>query len=171
MGTSRSTQRFGRATMRACERAKVSWEFPFQLIPTLREVRVLISMRPIRNVICLTDVRCPRVRFAVGGVITEWLHFLFSAFVHTQRVIVATGSMNPHFLESIRSSVGTVLPFQVPFERIIRNIRRCFYAHDVSILVDVVPGVRVTINAKCLVSSTMWTREGAEIMRELLFQL
>jgi hypothetical protein len=75
MGVPRSAQRFGRAAVRACERAKITWEFALKFIPSFWEIRVLIPMRAIGNVIALANVGRSSIGTTIGGMVTQRLHF------------------------------------------------------------------------------------------------
>jgi len=81
---------FSRAAVRTSECAEFIGELTLQFGPPLREVRVLIAMRPIGNVVVLAYVSCSGVRLAVRRMITEWFHAFFRAFVHGDRVVITT---------------------------------------------------------------------------------
>jgi hypothetical protein len=81
---------FSRAAVRTSECAEFIGELTLQFGPPLREVRVLITMRPISNVVRLADVSCSGVRLAVRRLISKWLHTFFRAFVNGDRVVIAT---------------------------------------------------------------------------------
>lgn len=118
--------------MGTSESTKIFWEFSFDLRPTSWEVRVLISVRAIRDMVRLADVSRSGIRLAVGGVITQWFHFTFAAFVHHNRVVVPTHALDADSLEFVHTCIGAIFSLQLALEGIIWLVWRRCHAHDVS---------------------------------------
>ena len=158
--------------MRTRERTKIVREFPFELRPALGEVRVLVAMRLVGNVISLADVRRPGISPTIGWMVTQGLHSLLSTFLHVRCVEVSISDLQPDPLEGVCPSVSTISAFQSSLEWVIRLVRRCVHAHDIpGSVADCIPTVRIGIRAECLVRSSMWTSERTQIVRELLLEL
>jgi len=58
--------------------------------------------------VCLADIACSRIIFAVRRVVTQWFHINFVAFVHHDNVIVTARCLYPNFPKSVFARIGTV---------------------------------------------------------------
>jgi hypothetical protein len=158
--------------MVASESAEVIGELPFQVRPTGGEIRVLVAMWFIRDVICLPDVRRSGIGPTIGWVVAQRLHSLFSALLDIRGIIVSVGDLHPDALEFVYASVSPISAFQSSLKWRIGFIWWGINAHDIPCAVaDRVPTVGIAIRAQCLVLSSMWTSERTEIIRKLLFEL
>lgn len=165
------TQSLLLAAMWTSERAKVRWEFAFNVGPTLREIRVLISVRSVRDVVSLADVSGSCVCFTIRRVITQRFHVCFFAFVDVNRVIIATCSLHSQPLEFVDTSVSPIAAFQFALKRVIWFVWRRGYAHYVPDPVALgVPAVRISVRAQRLMSTTMGSSEGADVVRKFFFE-
>jgi len=77
VGTAMGAQSFSCAPMWTRKRTKFLREFALQVRPPSWEVRVLVTMWPISNVVSLADVRRSRIRFAIRGMIAQGFHAFF----------------------------------------------------------------------------------------------
>lgn len=104
-----SAQTFSRPAMGTSESAKIGWEFSLEVGPPFREIRILVTMGPIRNVVSLADVSRSGIRFAVRGVVAQRFHASLSAFVHENCVVITADGLHPKPLKLVHTRVGTVL--------------------------------------------------------------
>jgi len=91
------------------ERTEIIRKLLLEFVPASRKVRILIKMRPVSHVVGLPDVSCSCVSLAVGRMITQWFHILFSTLVDHDGVHVAARCRYPHFMENVLTSIRTVL--------------------------------------------------------------
>lgn len=129
-------------------------------------------MRPVCNVVGLSNVDCSGIRSAVRRMVAQWLHPLLRAFLHVRNVVISVAHLQSESLKCIDSRVGAVSPLQLALEWIIRFVRWCSHTHNISgPVADGAPTVRIAVHAECLVLSPMWTSERAEVVGELVFQV
>lgn len=171
MRTARSAQRFPLAAVGTSERAKITREFALEFGPSLREVRVLVAMWFIRNVICLADVSGSGIRFAVRRMITQWFHSLFGTFVNSYGIVVATHCLRTEPLEFVNTRVRTISTFQHSFKWIIWSVWRSFDAHDVSLSSDPIPLMRIPVHAQRLVGASVRSRVCTKLSSEFILDV
>jgi len=165
------TQSFSCATMWTSESAEIRWEFTFDVRPSLREVRILISMRSVRNVVALANVSGSRVCLTVRRMIAQRFHVYFFALVDRNGIIIAAYGLHSQSLELVDASVSPISAFEFALEGIIWFVWRRCYAHKVpDPIVLGVPAVRISVRAQRLMSPTMGTSEGAKIVRKFFFE-
>lgn len=104
-----SAQTFRSPAMGTSESAEIGWEFPLEVGPPFREIRILVTMGSIRNVVSLADVSRSGIRLAVRRVVAQRFHPPLSAFVDENCVVVAANSLHPKPLKLVDTCVGTVL--------------------------------------------------------------
>merc|ERR1740117_990637 len=95
----------------------------------------------------LADVCGSGVGLAVTWVITQGFHVLFRTFIYGDCVVIATCRLRPQSLKLVCTCFRTIFACQLPFERLIRFVGWCGHAHNLSLLIDVVPTMRVAICA------------------------
>jgi hypothetical protein len=150
-------------TVRTRVGAESGWKLWFQVFPAAREIRGLIPMWWIRQMIVLAKIRCLWVVFAVRRMITQWFHAFLVTFVHHNCVEVATCLLDSHALESVIASIGSVPAAQFASKWRIWFVGWCQNAHYFTILCWSSPSMRVTMGAQSFCSAAMRTTEGAKV--------
>jgi len=113
--------------------AKTFRKLSFELRPTLREIRILIKMWDMRDVVVLTDIHCVRIIPAIRWMIAQGLHTFFAAFIFHDGVVVSTCCFHTDSLKLVRSCVGFIFAVQLSFEWIIWLVLGGFCAHDLPV--------------------------------------
>lgn len=83
--------------------------------------------------VLLTDVARSWVISAIRRMVTQWLHFLFSALADHDVINIATGCLNANFLKLVLTCIGAVFAVQSSRKRWIWLVWRSFDAHDFSV--------------------------------------
>jgi len=171
MRTARSAQRLPYSAVWASEGAKIIGKFTFQVRPTGGEIRVLVAMWFIRDVICLADVSRSGIVLTIPWIVAQRLHAFFGTFFSVWSVIVSISYLQPDPLEFVRTRVSTISAFQSSLKWLIRLVWWGVNTHDIpGPSADLVPSVGIGIRTKCLDCSSMWTSERTEIIRKLLLE-
>lgn len=171
VGASAHTECLVRSSMITRVRAKLSSEFVFKVFPALREVRHLITMRWVCDVIVLPDVTCFGIISAIRRMITKWSHVLFIAFIYHDNIKIARCGFDPNLLKNIFASILTVFGVHNARKRRFWFVRRRFGAHDVAALRRCLPLVAAAVRAESFLLAAVRTRVRAESRGKFRFEV
>jgi len=125
------------------------------------EIRIVVAIRRMRNMIALTDVLSFRIVFAVARVIAQWFHANFFALSNHDVVVIAALCERPDALKLVQTCVVTTFATQYAAERQVSFVRWRFHAHDFLVLGHGVPFMAASSGTQGSLLTTVRPSESA----------